>query len=251
MTATMTDVSLATWLVPWRTHGIALGPASWLIPEDQIAALQAEAVAVQQRRFAKLQADLETRDRPEAKPYLRQWLGRHPFYEPGSVWGQIAATLRPLAAAYLEAPAILRFYNLWETTPTQAPPNRSQLWHRDHEDTRIAKAFLYLSDVTPEAGPLTYASGTHAAGPRADVAPAFFHEEDSGWRRSTDAHMAAVVPEADWIIATGPIGTLVLVDTAGFHKGGYATATRRLLASWEWTTAAACEGARFHRGGRP
>lgn len=202
---------------------------------------------MQADRFARLQAGLESRDRRQAKGFLRQWLGRHPLYDGQSIWAAIASTLAPLATAYLEAPAILRFYNLWEVRPTTQPPSRSQLWHRDLEDTRIVKAFLYLSDVVPGAGPLIYAPGTQHGGAAADWGePDTFIEQGSGWLRATDEAIAAMVPAITWRCAYGPIGTLVLADTAGWHKGGYATNTSRLTATWEWTTAQAIEGSRFH-----
>lgn len=231
-------------LAAWRKAGIVVGPSSSLIPPDLFAAIQAEAHRVQTSRFAKLQAQLEARDRPEAKTFLRQWLGRYPRYDAQSVWAQAAKVLTPIASAYLGQPALLRFYNLWETRPTTGAPSRSQLWHRDREDRVIAKAFLYLSEVTADAGPLTYAPGTHAYGPCYGQHPTLFREAGSGWERATDDAMAALVPAQDWQIATGPIGTLVLADTAGYHKGGYGS-TSRLLALWEWTTAQATVGGHF------
>ena len=201
---------------------------------------------MQQDRFARLQAGLESRDRRQAKGFLLQWLGRHPMYDGASIWAEVARTLAPLATAYLEATALLRFYNLWEVRPTTSPPSRSQLWHRDVEDTRIVKAFLYLSDVVPGAGPLIYASGTQLGGVAADQTPETFIEPGSGWVRATDAAIAGLVPATAWRCAYGPPGTLVVADTAGWHKGGYATSTTRLTATSDWTTAQAIEGSRFH-----
>lgn len=40
----------------------------------------------------------------------------------------------------------------------------TELWHRDHEDKRVIKIFLYLSDVTDDAGPFAYIMGTHSKG---------------------------------------------------------------------------------------
>ena len=240
------------WLGPLRQDGIMIGPSADLFQPNQLEAAQAEATRVRGDRFARLQAGLESRDRRQAKGFLRQWLGRHPLYDGQSVWADVARRLTPLATAYLEAPALLRFYNLWEVLPTTQPPCRSQLWHRDMEDTRIVKAFLYLSDVVPGAGPFIYAPGTQRGGAVADRVPDTFIERSSGWIRASDAAMATIVPPVEWRGAYGPKGTLVVADTAGWHKGGYATSTSRLTATWEWTTAQAIEGSRFHAlGGQP
>lgn len=232
------------WLTPWRETGIVMGDSADLLRPDLWDALQVEVTRVQHDRFARLQATLEARDRRQAKNFLRQWLGRHPLYDGQSIWAHIARCLGPLATAYLEAPAILRFYNLWEVHPTAEPPSRSQLWHRDTEDVRIVKAFLYLSDVRPGAGPLCYAERTHSFGALAEVKPETYIEPGSGWVRVSDEEMAKT--GAVQRVALGPTSTLVFADTAGYHKGGYVTEGRRLTALWEWTTAKATEGSRFH-----
>lgn len=231
-----------------RNSGIARGLVEDVVPLPLYGALVAEARAAMASRYAKLQAEAESKDRTHAKRFLRQWLGRYPIYDPTSVWARVARELEPIATAYLESPAILRFYNLWETVPTSGPPSRSQLWHKDHEDTRICKAFLYLSDVTEEAGPLVYAMYTHAGGKYAGREPGTFCEVDSGWVRSTDEQVAAICPQEEWTVATGPKGTLVIADTAGYHKGGHGSVTR-LLATWEWTTDRYNDVPRFHQLG--
>ena len=229
-----------------RRDGISLGLVEAVLPLDLWGALLADVRVVMSNRFAKLQATLESKDRTESKRYLRQWLGRYPMYDPDSVWGRIATHLQPLAEAYLEQPSRLQFYNLWETVPTGQPPSRSQVWHKDHEDTRICKVFVYLSDVHGGAGPLTYATGTHQLGPHGGVAPATYCEVDSGWVRVTDDAMSAVCPSTEWTIAIGPKGTIVIADTAGYHKGGHCTTDTRLLATWEWVSVASKEKSRFH-----
>lgn len=44
--------------------------------------------------------------------------------------------------------------------PVDAPLAQSQLWHRDHDDTRTMKVFVYLTDVADEDdGPFTFIPG--------------------------------------------------------------------------------------------
>ncbi|WP_448585435.1 hypothetical protein [Thermaurantiacus sp.] len=76
--------------------------------------------------------------------------------------------------AFAASPPILRFASealdreipilddvlLTLSKPSPEPFEFSQLWHRDHDDPRTLKIFVYLSDVTSEAdGPFTFFPG--------------------------------------------------------------------------------------------
>lgn len=131
----------------------------------------------------------------------------HPFV-------RIALDPRVLAVAngYLRLRSHLRAVELWHTHPTPGAAIQTQLWHRDADDVMNVKMFLYITDVTVEAGPLTVAPRTHPAGDRRSIPPHDAH------RRSTDEQMAEVVPRADWRVLDGPPGTVVFADTCGYHK---------------------------------
>ena len=175
-----------------------------------------------------------------AKSYLHELLGARPVFDPDSVFGRIclAEPLLRVVDQYLGLFAELRYFNIWLNLRTDAPPQRSQLWHRDRDDQRIVKAFLYLSDVTAGCGPLTYAPGTHSRGPIQEE-PESFKEEGHGNRRSHDEQMAAVVPAARWRTCVAPKGTLVLADTTGYHRGGLAREADRLLFTFMFVSATA------------
>jgi len=52
---------------------------------------------------------------------------------------------------------MLSYVLLTLSMPTDAPLAVSQLWHRDHDDTRVIKMFTYLTDVNDERdGPFTF-----------------------------------------------------------------------------------------------
>ena len=40
----------------------------------------------------------------------------------------------------------------------------SQRWHRDPEDRKLCKVFIYLNDVDENAGHFTYVKGSHYLG---------------------------------------------------------------------------------------
>jgi hypothetical protein len=90
--------------------------------------------------------------------------------------------------------------------------------------------FVYLTDVDEGAGPLSYAPGTHAQGTvKTPVESQLVREGHLMVRRSEDAQVDAAVPKKNWITAIGPRGTVVLVDTRGYHKGGLARERERIL----------------------
>ncbi len=54
----------------------------------------------------------------------------------------------------------LDYVLLTHSIPTDAPLAQSQLWHRDHDDTRTIKVFVYLTPVESEGdGPFTLIPG--------------------------------------------------------------------------------------------
>ena len=174
-------------------------------------------------------------DRPDAqagstaKDFLTWLMPRAiPFDSP-----YVAPALEPqvvaLANAYLGMRSYLRALDMWLNVPTDEPPKLSQLWHRDYDDVVNLKLFIYLTDVGEQHGPFTFAPGTHPQGSRTFAAT----------ERMTDDEMAAQVPREDWVVCTGPVGTVVFADTCGFHKGGKPTEGRRILWTAQFTSAAA------------
>lgn len=146
--------------------------------------------------------------------------------------------IRQVVNGYFGLCTRLQYYNVWHSFTTAAPPQRSQLWHRDQEDYLVVKIFVYLSDVDEGAGPLSYARGTHPKGPVRGQ-PEWFREPGHGNRRSTDEQMERVAPRERWVTAVGPVGTILFADTRGYHKGGYARTRDRLLYTAMFTSPAA------------
>ena len=117
-----------------------------------------------------------------------------------------------VANGYLRMRSHLRAMELWLTRPTAGAAVQTQLWHRDADDVMNVKLFVYFTNVTRPAGPLTYAPRTHPLGDRRELPE---HDEH---RRSTDEQMARIVPEPEWHVLEGEPGTIVLADTCGYHK---------------------------------
>jgi len=172
------------------------------------------------------------------KTFLKMFLGQFPKFEATSIWNRFARQkeFQQVANAYFEMKDTeVREYNVWLTMQTQGEPRTSQLWHRDRDDIQILKIFVYLNDVDHGSGPLTYAPGTHRLG-NIKKHPDFHLEK--GVRRSTDSQMAIIVPEKKWITAIGKKGSIIFADTHGYHKGGLARTSDRLLYNFMYNSPA-------------
>jgi hypothetical protein len=70
------------------------------------------------------------------------------------------------------------------------------------------------------------------------------------WHKRSQAYppereLEEKIPQTQWWTGYGQAGTLVLVDTTGFHRGGYATRRARLSATWTYVTPASYLARRF------
>jgi hypothetical protein len=153
-------------------------------------------------------------------------------YDLDHAFARIAFDERALgvAAGYLGMRAQLRSLQLWHTRPTPGAARETQLWHRDADDVMNVKLFVYFTDVTPESGPLCYAPGTHPGGRRRRKP-----ERDEG-QRSTDEQMERIVPRREWVLSTGPPGTIALAETSGYHKQLKPTSGERLALMIQYTS---------------
>jgi hypothetical protein len=181
-----------------------------------------------------------------AKEYVIKQYPRFVTVDREDVWLQLGLDSRLLDTvnSYLGLWAKLIHFDTWYTIPLAAdrPAIASQQWHRDPEDEKLIKVFLYFSDVDEGSGPLQYVPGSFPGGPYENV-----------WRKTSvlDAtyppaeEFEKVLPRSKWIACTGLAGTLVFCDTNGFHRGGFATSNARILATWTFVTPASLFPRRF------
>jgi hypothetical protein len=114
----------------------------------------------------------------------------------------------------------------WYTVPDPQAAERvaSQRWHRDGWENHIVKVFTYFSDVDAEAGPFEYIRGSTTDGRYGSIWP---WEESEVYPPQDE--LGAAIDEADCLSLTGPPGTIVICDTSGFHRGGFARTRPRIL----------------------
>lgn len=100
-----------------------------------------------------------------------------------------------------------RLYNLtlWWTPPNQTAI-RSQLYHYDHRDSRQAKVFINLNNVTKDSGPLHFLPAADCLKVDAKVG------YSQGRYKDEDVYSA--VPPGHVIATTGQPGSSYIVDTA-------------------------------------
>ena len=95
-------------------------------------------------------------------------------------------------------------------------------WHLDNEDRRVLKVIIYLSPVTDEGGPFQSINPEHSRQLLATVGNrcAFLSSQQAKSINQTVMNYLQSV--------TGPVGTVIFVDTAKiYHRGKPPTATPR------------------------
>lgn len=222
-------------------NGIAISTTTSLLAESSLYSEMEEIVEGMEKEAAgELRQAAISADDPNAdgvKTFLRELLGDRPNFDPDSIFLRFALqdNILSVVNAYFGMYTRLRHYNVWHTFKTSTQPRASQLWHRDREDRMILKVFVYLRDVDSGAGPFVYAPGTHIKGNVRDLPDSF---QEAGVPRTSDEAMTKVVPRERWITAKGARGTIIFADTHGFHKGGLARKSDRLMYTCMFTSPA-------------
>jgi hypothetical protein len=232
-----------------RSTGLAMLPCSELVPtgvwEELSETMEGFVRSEQVERGA--QSYLADPGRSgSGKEYL---IRAHPKFctLPGdSPWLRfgVCPAVLDIVNTYLGLCAKLNYVDLWYTVPL--PREReavaSQRWHRDPEDRRVVKVFLYFSDVDARAGPFQYARGTAAGGPYARLWP---NRTPMDASYPPEEEVSRAIPPSERVTCTGPRGTLIFCDTHGLHRGGFATERPRVLAVWSYLSPASLFERRF------
>ncbi len=141
-----------------------------------------------------------------------------------------------VATRYLRLVPKRTSFKVWRSHFTGSEArSASQNWHRDYNEFQMIRVFLYLNHVTVETGAGQYISGTHYLG---DSYNLLEYSEESG-TYATDDEIAENFTLDRVLTAEGEPGTIVLIDTAGLHRGGFHTIpSERRIALLTFSTAA-------------
>ncbi len=118
---------------------------------------------------------------------------------------------------FLGAKPTISNVNMWWSFGGRKQAEHAQLFHRDLDDWRFCKLFIYLTDVNAASGPHIYVKGSSQS-------PKF-----RKIRRYSDAEIENAFGKENILKFMEPKGTSFLVDTYGFHKGLLPEREDRLL----------------------
>jgi len=137
-------------------------------------------------------------------------------------------SLLAVAQEYLGLEPILDNARMWWSVPFggRAKSAAAQLYHFDMDRLKFVKFFVYLTDVDEHTGPHCYVTGSHACKP--------IRLRSDGRKR--DDEIRGAYPLDAFAELTGGRGTIIAVDTSGFHKGKDLTRGERLILQIEFAT---------------
>lgn len=135
-------------------------------------------------------------------------------------------SLKVLAGEYLGSTPICDLITMWWSFPSdQYHSEAAQIYHFDMDRFKFLKFFFYLTDVDEETGPHCYVESSHRRLP--------FRVRRDG--RFSDKIIEEVYGKHNIKKLIGPKGTIMAVDTRGFHKGEPLIHGRRLLFQIEFS----------------
>lgn len=156
-------------------------------------------------------------------------------------WLQLGASTRMLDIinSYLRMWSKLTYADQWYTPPRGSEADRlgSMRWHRDYNDQHLVKVFVYLVDVDEGTGPFEYVPGSARGGPYANE----WSWQPAGESYPPGEEFAQRVPSSAVKTFTAPAGSMILCNTSGFHRGGFATEKARNIFVYNYVSPAALE----------
>jgi hypothetical protein len=120
--------------------------------------------------------------------------------------------------AVLGCKPTIGYMTAWWSIPTaDGIPRHAENFHRDVDDLKFIKLFVYLTNVGTENGPHEYIRGSHG------------DQRLSRIRRHTDEEIRETFGADRLVSFTGPAGRAFLENTYGMHRGQPVHAGRRLI----------------------
>jgi len=227
-----------------RRYGLAVTSFDTLVGDAELW----HRLAADMDEFAeRIEAEGAAADAPQEKTDYLVWRNRsaaggNTFSLPADdPWIRYAVDtpIHDVVNAYRERWTKLSNVDQWYTRPFSGQTLRvaSQRWHRDPEDRHVVKVFTYFSHVDEGAGPFEYLTETKPGSRYGDAYP----WKPFGKKYRTPEELAEKVPADQHKRLTGSPGTVILAETSGFHRGGFAKDKPRLLSVQTYISAAALE----------
>ena len=139
-----------------------------------------------------------------------------------------------LASLYLGIyPFLGRFY-AWYDFPTNENKTSSQCWHKDTDDKKFFKIFIYLNEVDGNNGPFCYIKKTHQSKKNSEIQKYFKKTDYSTFDILEDNDVHNLYSEKDIIECNGSLGTTIFADTSGYHRGKKLNNDKRIMLVFEY-----------------
>jgi ectoine hydroxylase-related dioxygenase (phytanoyl-CoA dioxygenase family) len=146
--------------------------------------------------------------------------------------------------SYMQMYTKLNYYYLTQTIPVcNTRATYSQCWHRDPEEPRMCKMFIYLSDVDETAGPFIYIPYTV----RGQKWSHLFPQKPPSGNYPPEESVKKLPQHETRLTITGTAGIVIFCDTTGLHRGGYATVKDRVMFTAFYTSPRWSEPQRYKR----
>jgi hypothetical protein len=131
-----------------------------------------------------------------------------------------------VAQSFLKSKPVLDLISMWWSTAvsSKASSEVAQLYHWDMERIKFLKFFFYLTDVDTNTGPHCYVKGSNNG----------FPEPVRRDGRIMDEEISKAYPPENILEIVGKRGSILAVDTSGFHKGKNLKNGDRLLLQFEF-----------------
>ncbi|MBC8035994.1 MAG: phytanoyl-CoA dioxygenase family protein [Rhizobiales bacterium] len=230
-------------------EGIVVGASEqFLSKEGQQALAEAAKVVLEASKQAEVQDTIAKGESAGKKSYLTSLITWDQDHDPDSPLVKLALDkkLLEIVSQYLGLWPRLHAIGAWLNFPTKEQAVEAQLWHRDPEDLKLIKVFIYLADVDANSGPFSYIPKTHPFSDGAAKTPV--HKD---FKRITDDEMRVTFPSDSWLKCTGPAKTMILADTVGYHRGGKPTEGVRVLITFTYTSGTPFGDRKLRIKGRP
>lgn len=138
----------------------------------------------------------------------------------------ISNKILDVANSYMRMWTRLRYMTLARTKITDSnEPIQSQRWHRDPEEKRMCKVFIYLTDVDDSSGPFIYITQSVYG----KTWGRFFPQIPPQGSYPANGAIEQTIPAQAIRTFTGKAGTVIFCDTTGIHRGGFATEKERIM----------------------
>ena len=136
-------------------------------------------------------------------------------------------SLLAFAQEYLGCKPILDLVAFWWSAPFggKAKNAAAQMYHFDLDRIKFMKFFFYITDVDTNTGPHCYVKGSHKTLPIAV-------DRDG---RYEDQEIESIYGKKNVLELCGKKGSIMAVDTRGFHKGKDLLNGKRLLFQIQFT----------------